>query len=67
MRSNTSNFGFAVPVTGLTAGAADNSTLLATTAFVQGELANYSRARLTIGSVGYSFTLNNGHNNCLIK
>jgi hypothetical protein len=68
MRSNSSAFGFAVPVTGLTAGAADNSTLLATTAFVQGELVNYSRARLSIiGSVNYSFTLNDGHNNCLIQ
>lgn len=63
MRSNTANFGFAIPVTAPSPAALDNSTLLATTAYVQGELANYSKALLGINSQSSSYSIVNGHNN----
>jgi hypothetical protein len=67
MRSNSSQFGFAIPAQGQTPAAGNNSQLLATTAYVQGELTSYSKARLIVSSVNASFSLNDGHNNSIIQ
>lgn len=67
MHSGSSTLNFAVTATGVTPPTADNTTKIATTAYVQGELVNKTPAFPTIGSFAADFTVADSYNNTFQK